>query len=58
MEVTRDRKARVMTVKQQAYMKVLLSERFGMTDCKPIGAPAEGDLLRDPNGRAGRIAIT
>ena len=48
MEVTRDRKARVMTVKQQAYMKVLLG-RFGMADCRPIGAPAEGDLLRDPN---------
>jgi hypothetical protein len=57
MEVTRDRKARVMTVKQQGYMKVLL-ERFGMTDCRPIGAPAEGCLLRDPNAGPDRDYMT
>ena len=48
MEVKRDRKARTLEITQQTYIETML-KRFGLEDCKPIGLPAEGDLLRDPN---------
>ena len=48
MEVKRDREARTLEITQQTYIETML-KRFGMEDCKPIGSPAEGVLLRDPN---------
>lgn len=50
MEVHRDRLARTMRITQRAYINTLL-KRFGMMECKPIGSPAEGDLLRDPSAK-------
>jgi hypothetical protein len=53
MEVNRDRAKRTIKITQQAYINTLL-KRFGMEDCKPLGSPAEGDLVRDPNGHPDR----
>ena len=50
MEIQRDRSARTMRITQRAYINTLL-KRFGMLECKPIGSPAEGDLLRDPSAK-------
>ena len=38
MEVTRDRKNRIMTIDQKSYLTNIL-KRFGMTDCKPVSTP-------------------
>ena len=40
MEVTRDRKNRIMTIDQKSYLTNILI-RFGMTDCKPVSTPIE-----------------
>ena len=47
MEIKRDRKARTLTMTQVNYIETML-KRFGMQDCRPVGAPAEGHLERDP----------
>lgn len=49
MEVTRDRSKGTLTITQKAYTDVLL-KRFGMTECKPVGTPAEGYLRRVSDG--------
>ena len=54
MEITRDRSKRTLEINQTAYIEQTLA-KYGMTDCKPVGAPAEGSLTRlteeeaDPN---------
>ena len=48
MEIRRDRTNRIIEVTQKSYIDVML-QRFGMQDCKPIGTPAEGHLLRVEN---------
>ena len=40
MEVLRDRKNKIMTIDQKAYLEEVLG-RFGMEDCKPISTPME-----------------
>jgi len=46
MQVTRDRAKGVIEITQQAYIELML-ERFGMSECKPVGTPAEGYLHRN-----------
>ena len=38
MEITRDRKSRILTLSQAGYLKKVL-DRFGMSDAKPITTP-------------------
>ena len=40
MRITRDRKARTLTIDQNLYLKSVL-ERFGMSQCKPVATPLE-----------------
>ena len=40
MEVIRNRKNKVLTINQKAYLKNV-PKRFGMEDCKPIATPLE-----------------
>ena len=53
LKVIRDRPARILEIHQEEYIDEVL-QRFGMTDCKPVGTPAEGYLERCPNGEASR----
>ena len=53
LKVIRDRPARILEINQEEYIKEVL-QRFGMSDCKPVGTPAEGYLERCPNGEASR----
>lgn len=53
MEVRRNRQLREIELSQTAYFDKVL-ERFGMTDCHPVGTPAEGHLTRDPDGALDR----
>ena len=43
MEVKRDRKQRVMTLRQGAYVRQVL-ERYGMQDCNPTKLPMQPGL--------------
>lgn len=45
MEVKRDRSRRRIEISQQAYINLML-KRFGMSECKAVGTPAEGVLTR------------
>jgi len=49
MEVRRDRERRMLEISQTAYIERML-EKFGMSDANPVGTPAEGHLMRDPEG--------
>ena len=45
MEIKRDREVRTLEITQKAYVEKML-QRFGMEECKPVGTPAEGNLVR------------
>jgi hypothetical protein len=49
MQVIRNRKLRTLEINQTGYIEAVL-KRFGMSDCKAIGTPAEGYLSRTING--------
>ena len=53
MTIKRDRGVRILQMSQEVYIDTVL-KRFGMTDCKPVGTPAEGSLTRSKRmpGRA------
>jgi len=55
MHITRDRGARTMKVTQTAYVNRLL-EKFGMSECKPVATPMEGNLskLEDQDAKPDR----
>ena len=53
LKVIRDRPAKILEINQEEYIDEVL-QRFGMTDCKPVGTPAEGHLERCPNGDVSR----
>lgn len=53
LKVIRDRPARILEINQEEYIDEVL-QRFGMSDCKPVGTPAEGYLERCPNGEVSR----
>ena len=42
MEVTRDRKNRILTIDQKLYLENIL-KRFGMENCKPVSTPVEAN---------------
>ena len=42
MQVIRDRRNRVLTIDQRAFISSIL-ERFNMADCKPVATPLEPD---------------
>ena len=46
MSVAHNEETGTVVMSQRAYMETML-QRYGMQECKPIGTPAEGDLLRD-----------
>lgn len=45
MEIVRDRAKRTIKISQSAYLNQIL-QRFGMSNCKPVGTPMEGTLCR------------
>ena len=49
MEVRRNRHKRMLEISQTAYIERML-EKFGMNNANPVGTPAEGYLMRDPEG--------
>jgi len=53
VEIKRDRSRRRIEMTQTAYINQML-ERFGMAECKPVGAPAEGVLCRITAENGGR----
>ena len=60
VEVKRDRPRRRIELTQTAYINQML-ERFGMRDCKPVGAPAEGVLRKiseEDGGRPDRLFMS
>lgn len=60
VEIKRDRSRRRIEISQRAYINQML-ERFGMADCKSVGAPAEGVLTRinaEEGGRPDRLYMS
>lgn len=53
MAVKRNRAARTLEMSQEVYIDTVL-KRFGMTDCKPVGTPAEGTLSRSKDAGPSR----
>lgn len=43
IQIDRDRSTRTLTISQREYVHKVL-ERFGMTDCKPVGTPLESSI--------------
>lgn len=60
VEIKRDRTRRRIEMTQTAYINQML-ERFGMADCKSVGAPAEGVLSRitaEDGGRPDKLYMS
>ena len=53
VEIKRDRSRRRIEMTQKAYINQML-ERFGLAECKSVGAPAEGVLTRISAEEGGR----
>lgn len=53
LKVIRNRSARILEINQEEYIDEVL-HRFGMSECKPVGTPAEGYLERCPNGEVSK----
>lgn len=60
VEIKRDRSRRRIEMTQTVYINQML-ERFGMAECKPVGAPAEGVLSRitaEDGGRPDKLYMS
>jgi len=51
VEVRRSRQSRTLETSQTAYTERVL-EKFGTSEANPVGTPAEGHLVRGPEGAA------